>query len=155
MSWECTEEERNFSFNFPQLQILHPRALCFYWNGDQKTPSVYDALKHGGELDCGIVNLYIWRCLSAARINSFIEDFACFTKTDDCNAPRNHVYHLDMEDRGWGKFSPSRGREREGMEAGLQRTKSQKNGHRGGGRSCGVFRGCRRKELFGITLMTI
>ena len=25
--WECTEEERNFSFNFPQLQILHPRAL--------------------------------------------------------------------------------------------------------------------------------
>lgn len=99
-AWECTEEERNFSFNFPQLQILHPRALCFYWNRDQKTPSVYDALKHGWELECGIVNLYIWLCLSKSRINSFIEDFVCFTKTDDCNAPWNHVYHLDVEDRG-------------------------------------------------------
>lgn len=66
-SSECSEEERNFSFNFPQLQILHPRAHCFYWNRElkknnkKKNPaSVYDALKGGGAVECGIVNLYIW-----------------------------------------------------------------------------------------------
>lgn len=80
-----TEEEKNFSFNFPQLQILHPLSLCFYWNRDQKTPSVYDALKHAGEFECGIVNLYVWPLSLPGRINSFVEDLVCFTKTDDRN----------------------------------------------------------------------
>lgn len=43
----------------------------------------------------------MWNCKSIhlapslqRRINSFIEDFVCFTKTDDCITPRNHIYHL-------------------------------------------------------------
>lgn len=43
----------------------------------------------------------MWNCKSIhlapslqRRINSFIEDFVCFTKTDDCIMPRNHIYHL-------------------------------------------------------------
>lgn len=65
------EEEKNFIFNFPQLQILHPRSPCFYWNRDQKTASVYDALKHAGQLECGIVNLYIWLCLTKTELIFF------------------------------------------------------------------------------------
>lgn len=66
--WEFTEEEWNFSFNFPQLQILHPHSVCFYWNRDQKTPSVYDALKHDGEVECATVNLYICLCPLKAEL---------------------------------------------------------------------------------------
>lgn len=84
----------------PSSRYYTPAHSCFYWNGDQKTPSVYDALKHGGELECGIVNLYVWPRLSKASLILLSRILACFTKTDDCSAPWNHVYHLNVEDRG-------------------------------------------------------
>lgn len=118
--WESTEEERNFSFNFPQLQILHPRALCFYWNGEQKTPSVYEALKRGGELEGGTVNLYIWLCLSPSRINPFTADFGCSTKERRFLA-RNHVYHGRQKAGENTLVGGERGGREGEMEAGLWR----------------------------------